>query len=110
MLTIALLQLEGMEALRKSGGLHAVDEVLSNVGVMLDFGIRTEDLRGHWGEDTFAVALLGAVGKSVDRVVQRLRDSLSTTGLKLRTSTAQFPTDGTSMFELLTLAQNRLEG
>lgn len=112
-LVVALIRLEWLAGLRAAKGLRAVDDVLATLGQAVEFGIRTEDLRGVWRDDTLVMALLGAGSKDVERVLGRLTSWVAVGGEgfnpKFAISATHFPADGTSMLELLQAAQDRLD-
>lgn len=112
-LTLGLIRVEGQQSLADSNGL-AAEAVLATLARRMEYGIRTEDLRGVWDASTLALVLLGATPKDVERVATRacmgpvtrpLADGSSLNVVpKLTIRAATFPADGRSMLELFQVA------
>ncbi|HET7182080.1 MAG TPA: GGDEF domain-containing protein [Candidatus Limnocylindrales bacterium] len=107
-LSVALFDVDDMDAFNAANGRPAGDDVLREVAARITETIRFVDTAARWGGDEFMLVAPGAKGTTV---VQRIVDAVAARPLRgdLRATVsaglARFPTDGTHGDELLVAAK-----
>lgn len=107
-LSVALFDVDQMEAFNAANGRPAGDDVLREVAARISETIRFVDTVARWGGDEFMLVAPGAKGTTV---VQRIIDAVASRPLRgeLRATVsaglARFPGDGTHDDELLVAAK-----
>ena len=107
-LSVALFDVDQMDAFNATNGRPAGDDVLREVAARITETIRFVDTAARWGGDEFMLVAPGAKGTTV---VQRIVDAVAAKPLRgeLRATVsaglARFPTDGTHGDELLVAAK-----
>jgi len=107
-LSVALFDVDQMDAFNAANGRPAGDDVLREVAARISETIRFVDTVARWGGDEFMLVAPGAKGTTV---VQRIVDAVAAKPLRgdLRATVsaglARFPTDGTHGDELLVAAK-----
>lgn len=95
------------------------DDVLRGVAAWLLRGFRTTDLVARYGGEEFVVAFPDTVDREIDERLEELRNNIDNHGLRARGSdesacvtvsigAARLPADGTSVQDVLALADSRL--
>lgn len=106
--SVALFDVDQMEAFNAANGRAAGDDVLREVAARIAETIRFVDTVARWGGDEFMLVAPGAKGTTV---VQRIVDAVAAKPLRgeLRATVsaglARFPSDGTHGDELLVAAK-----
>jgi len=107
-LSVALFDVDQMDAFNEANGRPAGDDVLREVAARISETIRFVDTVARWGGDEFMLVAPGAKGTTV---VQRIVDAVAAKPLRgeLRATVsaglARFPNDGTHGDELLVAAK-----
>jgi diguanylate cyclase (GGDEF)-like protein len=117
-ITLIIFDLDNFKGVNDSHGHLAGDAVLAGLGRLLRKRFRVEDLRGRWGGDEFILAL---VGSNREQSAQLMRgflveyakldfksESGDTFHATLSAGVAEFRADGTQIYELLKIADQRL--
>lgn len=117
-LALALIDIDGFKSINDSYGHVTGDRVLAAIGRLLTSRFRMEDVRGRWGGEEFAVALIDEDAQTAGLVLQRtLEEFRSLTFLGERGESfsvtfsagiAVFPEDGDTFRALLAAADARL--
>ena len=106
--SVALFDVDQMDAFNAANGRSAGDDVLREVAARISETIRFVDTVARWGGDEFMLVAPGAKGTTV---VQRIVDAVAAKPLRgeLRATVsaglARFPNDGTHGDELLVAAK-----
>jgi diguanylate cyclase (GGDEF)-like protein len=113
-----VLDLDRFKQVNDQHGHLAGDRVLGELGRRLRRSFRAEDLRGRWGGEEFVLALVAAPATEAQavttRVLEEFREQTFTGdhGETFRSSfsggIATFPADGTTLEQLLQVADRRL--
>jgi diguanylate cyclase (GGDEF)-like protein len=107
-LSVALFDVDQMDAFNAANGRPAGDDVLREVAARISETIRFVDTAARWGGDEFMLVAPGAKGTTV---VQRIVDAVAARPLKgdmratVSAGLARFPTDGTHGDDLLVAAK-----
>ncbi len=111
-LTLALFDVDGLEAINAAHGASAADDVLRTVASTLAESVRLVDTVARYGGDEFALIAPGGAGRNVaERVLDTVHglDPLqSGDGISLSAGVVRFPNDGATSHELLTAADAAL--
>lgn len=113
---MSLLDVDHFKKVNDVYGHHIGDQVLSELGQLLNRRFRVEDLRGRWGGEEFALAFPHATGDvmraSLGRVLEEFRAKTFGDSQEFHVSfsagMATYPDDGTTFKELLQVADQRL--
>ncbi|MCI0672690.1 MAG: response regulator [Myxococcaceae bacterium] len=117
-LSLCLLDVDRFKAINDTHGHLVGDCVLSRLGRLLEARFRQEDVRGRWGGEEFVVLLSGEKAPAASEILLRTKAQFSrlwfdSTGGRrfqatLSAGVASFPADGTTVEELLRVADERL--
>ncbi len=116
--TLTLLDLDGFKQINDRYG-HAVgDQALVFFGTHLQGLVRSEDTAARLGGDEFVLLLVDADRESSRIMLHRLHDALAAfrppglapLGLSCSAGVAQFPDDGTTLEQMLEVADKRMYG
>jgi diguanylate cyclase (GGDEF)-like protein len=111
-LTLALFDVDGLEAISAAHGAAAADDVLRTVASTLAESVRLVDTVARYGGDEFVLLAPGAAGRNVaERVldrVGRLDPLASGDRISLGAGVVRFPDDGATSQELLASADAAL--
>ncbi len=77
LLSVVLIQVDAMEALKTKWGPKAVEAVLSGVAGKMRGALRAEDVIGSWDEGTFALILRDVDTGTATIVAERLRRTVA---------------------------------
>lgn len=116
--SLCLIDLDRFKSINDTYG-HAVgDRVLGAFGRLLLSRFRTEDLRGRWGGEEFAVAFFGEWGQSAREILSRATSEFSRMVFRgdanapfqvtVSAGIATFPIDGRTVDDLMLAADRRL--
>lgn len=113
---IALIDIEGLDAVRAAGGQASLNRALRNIGQVLRAGIRSCDVAARTGNEQFAVVLWNSAAADCGHRVHGLQRALA--GLQLSTGPAEITTQsavvmiehGTTAEALVTAAEALLPG
>ncbi|MBX9688557.1 MAG: response regulator, partial [Candidatus Obscuribacterales bacterium] len=116
--SIVILDLDSFKKVNDLGGHLIGDSVLASFGRLLLSSFRRGDLRGRWGGDEFILAFEDTGKKEAAILLQNLLNEFrrlefaNDRGEKFKMSfsagIAQYPDEGSSAYELLKLADERL--
>ncbi|RKG64661.1 response regulator [Corallococcus sp. CA054B] len=117
-LALCFLDVDHFKKVNDQHGHLAGDRVLMRLGRLLGARFRREDLRARWGGEEFVVALLGETPESAKEILSRTAEELSamtfegdtgdTFHVTFSAGLAVAPGDGTTLDELLRVADARL--
>jgi diguanylate cyclase (GGDEF)-like protein len=117
-LALCFLDVDHFKKVNDQHGHLAGDRVLMRLGRLLGARFRREDLRARWGGEEFVVALLGESAESAKEILSRTAEELSgmtfegdggeTFHVTFSAGLAVAPADGTTLDELLRVADARL--
>ncbi len=117
-LAFCLLDLDDFKQINDTHGHIAGDRVLAGLGRLLQNRFRFEDLRGRWGGEEFAVAIVNEDAATARKVLGRILtefESMEFEGadgvpfqVTFSAGIAQFPDDGMEADHLLNAADERL--
>ncbi|MCB9741151.1 MAG: response regulator [Alphaproteobacteria bacterium] len=116
-LSLGLLRLEGLDALRARQGALFADELLSAASRALSMELRGFDLKGRWGSAELCVGLPYAeapqASRAMGRLARRLNDMLlerDELPVDVLFSVSSLPDDGLNVHALMRRAEDRLSG
>jgi diguanylate cyclase (GGDEF)-like protein len=117
-LSICMVDVDRFKVINDRHGHLAGDQVLAALGRLMAAPLRAEDLRGRWGGEEFVLAFFGEHPTSAKRIIERLRNEFrsmrfagergATFQATISCGVAGFPRDGSSMEEVLQVADRRL--
>ncbi|MFW5968110.1 MAG: response regulator [Persicimonas sp.] len=117
-LALCLLDLDHFKQINDTHGHIAGDRVLAGLGRLLQNRFRFEDLRGRWGGEEFAIAIVGEDGATAQKVLERVQSEFETVDFEgaddesfrvtFSAGISHFPEDGTETDQLLEAADRRL--
>jgi diguanylate cyclase (GGDEF)-like protein len=115
-LALAFVDVRGLKAVNDSEGHQAGDRVLKQAGVLLRESARVHDVVGRIGGDELAVLLAEQSAQGAAAMTRRVRAQVPAhraavgldTAWDVTIGTAAFPDDGTTLEELLAVADRRL--
>ncbi|NOK16645.1 response regulator [Corallococcus carmarthensis] len=117
-LALCFLDVDHFKKVNDQHGHLAGDRVLTRLGRLLGARFRREDLRARWGGEEFVVALLGETPESAKEILSRTAEELAgmafesdaghTFHVTFSAGLAVAPMDGTTLDELLRVADARL--
>jgi diguanylate cyclase (GGDEF)-like protein len=117
-LAFCLLDLDHFKQVNDTHGHIAGDRVLAGLGRLLQNRFRFEDLRGRWGGEEFAIAIVNEDAATAQRVLERIQTEFESMAFEGRdgeqfevtfsAGIAQFPGDGKEADQLLKTADRRL--
>lgn len=117
-LTFALLRLDDFVPLTLAHGWNSVQGALAVLGKLIQSRFKAEDLRGRLGEDAFILAFLGEEMETMTAAIEKLlnefcdiKQTSETSGTfnsSFSAGLAVFPNDGSSIEDLLSIANERL--
>ncbi len=117
-LAFCLLDLDHFKQINDTHGHIAGDRVLAGLGRLLQNRFRFEDLRGRWGGEEFAIAIVGEDAATARKVLERIQKEFGavefdgadgeTFHVTFSAGIAQFPDDGVEADQLLKAADKRL--
>jgi diguanylate cyclase (GGDEF)-like protein len=116
--SLCLLDIDHFKKVNDTYGHLAGDKVLAGFGQLLLRRFRVDDLRGRWGGEEFVLAFRRerkeVIHKAIERVLEEFRD-IAFTGdegeifhCSFSGGLVTFPEDGSTIFELLQKADQRL--
>lgn len=116
--SICLMDVDHFKKVNDSYGHMAGDRVLAGFGQLLLRRFRVDDLRGRWGGEEFILAFRREDKETMRAAINRIQEEFSSMifesddGRKFQVSfsggIASFPSDGSTLYELLTVADARL--
>lgn len=117
-LAFCLLDLDHFKQINDTHGHIAGDRVLAGLGRLLQNRFRFEDLRGRWGGEEFAIAIVNEDAATAKKVLERIQKEFEAVefegadGQPFRVTfsagIAQVPCDGQEADQLLKTADERL--
>ncbi|RJS13882.1 diguanylate cyclase [Corallococcus sp. H22C18031201] len=117
-LALCFLDVDHFKRVNDQHGHMAGDRVLMHLGRLLAARFRREDVRARWGGEEFVVALLGENAQSARDILERTAAELSqmrfegdggeSFHITFSAGIAVAPRDGTTVEELLRVADSRL--
>ncbi len=117
-LAFCLLDLDDFKQINDTHGHIAGDRVLAGLGRLLQNRFRFEDLRGRWGGEEFAVAIVNEDAATAKKVLERILSEFESVEFEgpdavpfrvtFSAGIAQFPDDGMEADQLLKTADERL--
>src|SRR5262249_52765572 len=117
-LSFSLIDLDGFKEVNDRYGHIAGDHVLGTFGRLLASRLRTEDGRGRWGGEEFAIVLPGENAETTQGVLDRLRREVAEIPFRSQSGgifhvtfsagVAVCPEDGETLEALLSVADRRL--
>lgn len=118
-LALCLLDVDRFKEVNDTHGHLAGDNVLRQLGELLQERFRAEDLRGRWGGEEFTVVLVDQEAQRARQVLKRVLDEFAS--LRFHSSysgrifqvtfsagIAEFPRDGQDLESLISAADGRL--
>jgi diguanylate cyclase (GGDEF)-like protein len=117
-LAFCLLDLDHFKEVNDTHGHIAGDRVLAGLGRLLQNRFRFEDLRGRWGGEEFAIAIVNEDAATAKKVLERIQAEFESVVFEgadgeqfqvtFSAGIAQFPGDGKEADQLLKSADRRL--
>ncbi|RKG85167.1 response regulator [Corallococcus terminator] len=117
-LALCFLDVDHFKKVNDEHGHLAGDRVLMRLGRLLGARFRREDLRARWGGEEFVVALLGETAENAREILSRTAEELAGMSFEgdggepfhvtFSAGLAVAPQDGTTLEELLRVADSRL--
>ncbi|QDG53182.1 response regulator [Persicimonas caeni] len=117
-LAFCLLDLDHFKQINDTHGHIAGDRVLAGLGRLLQNRFRFEDLRGRWGGEEFAIAIVNEDAATAKKVLERIQKEFEavefegadgqTFQVTFSAGIAQVPGDGQEADQLLKTADERL--
>jgi len=117
-LGLALVRLDELDQLAAGMGAKATERAVTSLARLVSTRFRTEDLRGRWAVDTFAVGLVGPDRNTASMVIARLLDTCAKLDfyndegfpfhMSLSAGVVAYPEDGHSLAQLVDVAAQRL--
>jgi diguanylate cyclase (GGDEF)-like protein len=114
-LTVALLDVDGFDAVNASRGQEAGDQLLKGIGTALRTALRAVDVSARFDGDEFAVLLPDADGESAQPVLSRMREVMaqaaieSGAGLTVSLGAVTFDRPPSSLDDLVRQPRRMLE-
>ena len=116
--SICLLDIDHFKNINDTYGHGTGDTVLSSLGKTLSQRFRAGDIRGRWGGEEFILAFphttVATIKGAVERLLEEFQLQIFRTGEQTLTAVtfsggiASYPEDGSSIKELISLADERL--
>ena len=116
--SLVFVDLDHFKLVNDTHGHLTGDRVLAGIGQLLRSHLRTEDARGRWGGEEFALCIFGQEAGRAHEILGRAQDEFrqlafespggATFGVTFSAGVASFPEDGDSLEGLLEVADRRL--
>jgi diguanylate cyclase (GGDEF)-like protein len=117
-LSVALITIDAFADLVLTHGITAMEAPIVSLGQLIFSRFKAEDIRGRWGDSGFALAFRNEDQSTMGEAVQMLLEEFNVLrftsssgqefGVSFSAGLASHPTDGSSLKELLTCANQRL--
>lgn len=117
-LSLCLCDLDKFKQINDTHGHSVGDEVLATFGLVLNTSFRIEDLRARWGGEEFITAFSGEWADSAREILSRATSRFAKVNFEgaggqpfnvtVSAGIATYPIDGTSLDELVLVADQRL--
>jgi len=114
--SLCFLQIDGFDEITARHGVFAAEEILAKLGRQMSARLKSEVIRGRWGDKTFMLYLTGENQDQAKEVIEAFVfeieaesfEGVGQFGVTLSTGLAQYPDEAEQAKELIELAHRRL--